>query len=483
MSQRYSQVSIVDHDHAPMPEPAPEGASPGKRSLTQGLSPRSIIFRVESAEAARELGAAFGPRDRNGVADGAEGAVDRAATGSGAVLRSDLRERFESSLGADLSAVRVHTGEGSAEASTAVGARAYTVGNDIHFGRGQYQPDDPFGMHLIAHEVAHTQQQAGGSPHRQHKLEVSTPGDAAEVEADRAADAMVSGRAASVGSGGGLARQEAAKAPLAATVSIQKNGFTIEITASEDGKVSVSGGAAISGAVQTPIPGVFVEGELSAKVTGEGLINADGSASFGVGSEITGQVTLNGGVPQVASVYGGGAVSLKFPGITVTRSAAGKWDGTIGGDIALTCKAVVGAKIEALDKLGLKDALPGGWNPDLKWEFNPGGEKELLVFSTKTGKFSKGKDVDALIAKVDAALIAVGARKGAKLESGATKPLQEAAARAVAKAKAEQDRRTEEQHKRDRDEYNAEHNPKAQQSHSQPTLDDELDSCEPPPEC
>jgi hypothetical protein len=89
--------------------------------------------------------------------------------------------------------VRVHTGPESAAAAGAVGAKAYTVGNDIHFAQGQYEPSDPFGMHLLAHEVAHTQQQAGTAPHRQNKLEVSTPGDAAELEADRAADAMVGG--------------------------------------------------------------------------------------------------------------------------------------------------------------------------------------------------------------------------------------------------------------------------------------------------
>jgi hypothetical protein len=181
------------------------GPTPGKRSMTQGLTPRAIIFRVESAEAARELGAAFGPRDHNGVAAGAEDAVERAAGGGGEPLRADVRERFESSLGADLSAVRVHTGGESAEASSAVGAKAYTVGNDIHFGAGQYRPDDPFGLHLLAHEVAHTQQQAAGTPHRQNKLEVSTPTDSAEVEADRAADAMVSGAPAEVTGGGGFA--------------------------------------------------------------------------------------------------------------------------------------------------------------------------------------------------------------------------------------------------------------------------------------
>src|SRR5262249_47846291 len=118
--------------------------------------------------------------DGNRVAAGADALVDRAASSSGAPLPAALRARFEAALGADLSRVRVHTGGASADAAAAVGARAYAVGQDIHFAAGQFAPDDPFGVHLIAHEVAHTVQQAGGPIARQHKLTVSTPGDAAE---------------------------------------------------------------------------------------------------------------------------------------------------------------------------------------------------------------------------------------------------------------------------------------------------------------
>jgi hypothetical protein len=184
---------------------------PGRVPVTARLVARSvnqIILRVGDAAAARELAGMFGPRDANGVMAGAEVAVERAASSAGQPLRGDVRERFESSLGADLSGVRVHTGAESAQATGAVGARAYATGNDIHFADGAYQPDDPFGLHLLAHEVAHTVQQQGAAPTRQHKLEVSGPSDSAELEADRAADAMVRGEAATVsGGGGGLARK------------------------------------------------------------------------------------------------------------------------------------------------------------------------------------------------------------------------------------------------------------------------------------
>jgi outer membrane protein OmpA-like peptidoglycan-associated protein len=182
------------------------GGVPGKSTLTSRLAPRTVILRVANPEGARPAGSGPGARDANGVAADADAAVERAATTSGQALPGAIQRRFEASLGTDLSSVRIHTGPESAAAAGAVGARAYATGQDIHFAAGAYQPDDPFGMHLLAHEVAHTVQQAGGPATRQHKLEVSAPGDRAEVEADRAADAMVAGAPASVGSAAGMQR-------------------------------------------------------------------------------------------------------------------------------------------------------------------------------------------------------------------------------------------------------------------------------------
>src|SRR5436190_10431520 len=100
-------------------------------------------------------------RDGNGVAEGAEQAVGKATMSGGVPLPAQLMRKFESSLSADLGSVRVHTGGDSAEAAAAVGARAYTIGQDIHFADGQYDPEGD--QELLAHEVAHTVQQSGGA--------------------------------------------------------------------------------------------------------------------------------------------------------------------------------------------------------------------------------------------------------------------------------------------------------------------------------
>jgi hypothetical protein len=146
--------------------------------------------------------------DGNGVREDAEGALANVATAGGARLPPALQQKFEASLGADLNGVRVHTGDTSVAAAESVGARAYTLGNDIHFNAGEYAPESREGQHLLAHEVAHTVQQSGGvSSAAQFKLDVSQPEDHHEREADRAADAMIRGERANVGVANKLSRK------------------------------------------------------------------------------------------------------------------------------------------------------------------------------------------------------------------------------------------------------------------------------------
>jgi hypothetical protein len=136
----------------------------------------------------------------NGVLPHAAEAVSTAARSGGQPLPAHLQNRFEQSLGADLSGVRIHTGAQAAEASHALSARAYARGNDIFFSEGQYNPHSTEGRRLLAHEVAHTVQHGGVAAGTQD-LQISRPGDAGEQDAERASGAMISGRMAAVGSG------------------------------------------------------------------------------------------------------------------------------------------------------------------------------------------------------------------------------------------------------------------------------------------
>jgi outer membrane protein OmpA-like peptidoglycan-associated protein len=79
--------------------------------------------------------------------------------GAGAPLSPAQRSFFEPRFGHDFGAVRLHTGALAESSAEAVRARAFTLGNDVVFGRGEYSPDSPSGRHLLAHELTHVVQQ------------------------------------------------------------------------------------------------------------------------------------------------------------------------------------------------------------------------------------------------------------------------------------------------------------------------------------
>lgn len=77
----------------------------------------------------------------------------------GRPLDEGTRQTMEARFGADFSGVRVHTDGRAAESAAAIQSRAYTVGRDIVFNDGAYQPNSAAGRALLAHELTHTLQQ------------------------------------------------------------------------------------------------------------------------------------------------------------------------------------------------------------------------------------------------------------------------------------------------------------------------------------
>lgn len=113
---------------------------------------------------------------------------------SGQPLAAATRAFMEPRFGRDFSGVRVHIDAQAAESAQAVGARAYTVGQDIAFARDQYQPYTVAGAELLAHELTHTVQQA--SLRRAvagENLSLSAESDASEREASAVATAVMQG--------------------------------------------------------------------------------------------------------------------------------------------------------------------------------------------------------------------------------------------------------------------------------------------------
>ncbi len=111
---------------------------------------------------------------------------------SGSKLPSAVLARMNAVFGHDFSHVRIHTGAQVAQSAEALNAHAYAIGADIYFNTSEFAPGTPTGDHLLLHELTHVMQHdegrlGGGSS---DGLNVSSPSDATELEAEANAHAL-----------------------------------------------------------------------------------------------------------------------------------------------------------------------------------------------------------------------------------------------------------------------------------------------------
>ena len=177
-------------------------------------------FDAEFADRAFSIGGGGGDEAQRKAAPGAEvdGEAPRRPGGAGQKLADEVRRRLEAALGADLASVRVHE-DGSAEA---LGAEAYTVGEDVHFAPGRFDPGSERGQALLGHELAHVVQQREGRVSAEGEIGgVAVNADAGlEAEADRVGAQVAAGArsvmrsAAGAVAGGGAAQLKGGNKPI-----------------------------------------------------------------------------------------------------------------------------------------------------------------------------------------------------------------------------------------------------------------------------
>jgi len=129
--------------------------------------PNPLGPQIDVAREAQQPAQAPGARESGPAATAA---VQSTLAEGGAPLEPATRRFMESRFGHDFGSVRIHADAQAAASAHSVGARAYTVGEDLVFNRGQYEPATPAGRHLLAHELAHVVQQGGGNGLMQREL-------------------------------------------------------------------------------------------------------------------------------------------------------------------------------------------------------------------------------------------------------------------------------------------------------------------------
>ena len=134
----------------------------------------SVAERIVSGDAVSIHGR-VGPTvhtKRSGDGGGGGESAGIEGLSSGHTLPLSLQREFGPRLGHDLGGVRVHHDDAADRAATSVGARAFTLGRDLVFARGEWSPHTGEGRRLLAHELVHWVQQGGHAGRIQRNLKV-----------------------------------------------------------------------------------------------------------------------------------------------------------------------------------------------------------------------------------------------------------------------------------------------------------------------
>ncbi|MDO8144908.1 DUF4157 domain-containing protein [Isoptericola sp. 178] len=145
--------------------------------------------------------------------------------GPGNALDRATRSAMERSFGDDFADVRIHVDTAAEVAARTFGARAYTVGSHIVFGKGTYDPQSGDGRRTLAHELTHVVQQRTGAVDdhgRSGGLSIGGARDPSEHVARAAGSRVAAGLPAAVHHGG------VGAGPAASTRTMQRDGLPVE---------------------------------------------------------------------------------------------------------------------------------------------------------------------------------------------------------------------------------------------------------------
>ncbi|MBI1227587.1 MAG: DUF4157 domain-containing protein [Bacteroidetes bacterium] len=127
----------------------------------------------------------------------------QASKGMGSRLPANVQQDMEAGFGVDMGNVRIHTHQTAVDMSQQLNAQAFTHGWDVYFNRYKFNPNSTDGKLLLAHELAHTLQQAKANGQTLRpaasRLEQEIPTVPSENMALEAANQLAKDKAAEIG--------------------------------------------------------------------------------------------------------------------------------------------------------------------------------------------------------------------------------------------------------------------------------------------
>lgn len=188
-----------DSDHGYQNELRPKASrmeEPDSVAMRAALSGR---LDVAGTAGLVGLQRAAGNAGASALVDEERSPVHEVIGSGGTPLPVELRTDMEGRFGQDFGDVRVHNDGAAHDSAKSVNAQAYTVGSNIVFQSGKYEPASDAGKHMIAHELTHVVQQRSGPVEGTEAgggVKVSDPSDRFERAAVANADQVMAGPAA-----------------------------------------------------------------------------------------------------------------------------------------------------------------------------------------------------------------------------------------------------------------------------------------------
>jgi hypothetical protein len=191
-----TRVQAIRRAQSPNPSAHHEDWNPSPGQRLQRTYGNQALLRRNTQSSGASQPSGVGPQ--GGELDPALQQSILSQRGGGRAMDRDVAGAMGHHFGADMRGVRIHDDAHADSLNRSLNAKAFTLGNDVFFRQGGYQPSTQAGKGLLAHELTHVVQQGASSPRVQGKLRVGPVHDAYETEADSVATAFGGNRSPAV---------------------------------------------------------------------------------------------------------------------------------------------------------------------------------------------------------------------------------------------------------------------------------------------
>jgi hypothetical protein len=181
--------------------------------------------------------------------------------GGGTPLDPTTQRQIEGAFGHNFANVHIHADGEADTLNRSLDASAFTLGSDIFFGQGMYDPGSTHGQALLAHELTHVVQQGGKSA--SGPLRVGAFDDRGEQEAGAIAGSVATGAGPLAGGSPGTDSVVAMRSATSDGALIQRAPKTITFDTDE--------GDTIVGLTPGVTPALFIEQQMNSMVNSVSL--------------------------------------------------------------------------------------------------------------------------------------------------------------------------------------------------------------------